>query len=287
MQKPAELTLVCPNSERLLGRLFGKTLVLQVSGISEISGTYDRASAENHVACIVVHERKELSAITLREEWKAIPISLHVPELGDLRKVLSGVRQLLDWNVRIFMPSARSDNLTCLRILSSLGVPSGLTMSSAQDWDALDDLMHYAMYTRTHHADIDPFGYVHSSYNPQEFTYLRTPLFENPLKYVHVDEEENIALSAEGLRVGSWIGRGLESLPNLRESAEYRHSINSWQGIFLEDRRCAYCPAWRLCLGSFVADCERDSKVYSFFDDFITAADASYAARQTGARWQP
>jgi hypothetical protein len=287
MQKPGELTLVCPKSERLLGLLRGKSLVVRVPSTDEIQDAYDRAGAENSVHCIAVEERNALSAIPLRDEWKAIPIFLQVPEMGDFKKVLKRIRQLRELNIRVFMPAARADNLVSQRILSSLLVPTGLVLAPPLDWVAVNDLMHYAVYTRTPHADIEPFGYVKSSYNPQEFTYLQTPIFENPLKYAHIDEQENIALSAAGLLDGRWIGRGLESLPGLCESAEYRHSLNSWQAIFLENRRCSYCPAWRLCQGTFFADCEQEENVYRFFEDFITAADASYAARQAGAKWQP
>jgi hypothetical protein len=287
MQATSELALVCPNSERLISKLFGKTLVLKVQSVGEIPKAFDRGTVENRVLCIVVDEQKALSAVHVQEEWKRVPILLHVPELGSLKKVLSRARQLRDWNIRVFMPGARAENLTSLRILSSLGISAGLTTTPPLNWDAVSDLMHYAIYTRTPHGDIDPFGYVKLNYNPQEFMYLQTPWFENPLKYVHIDEEENIALSSAGLKDGTLIGRGLESLAGLRESTEYRHSINSWQGLFLEDHRCAYCPAWRLCQGTYVADCEQDPDVYRFFEDFMAAADASYAERQGSAKWQP
>ena len=87
MPKSSDLALVCPNSERLLGRLSKKSLVVRVSSINEIEAAYDRASSENHVHCIMVQEREPLSAIGLREEWKSIPLSFHVPEMGDLKRV--------------------------------------------------------------------------------------------------------------------------------------------------------------------------------------------------------
>jgi len=287
MQATGELALVCPNSEKLINKLFGKTLVLKVNSAGEIPKAYDRAAVENHVLCIVVDEQRALSAVHVQEEWNRVPILLNVPELGSLKTVLSRAQQLRDWNIRVFMPGGREANLTSLRILSSLGISVGIILTPPLNWDAVSDLMHYAIYTRTPHGDIDPFGYVKLSYNPQEFTYLKTPSFENPLRYVYIDEEENIALSSIGLQNGTLIAKGLESLSGLRESTEYRHSINSWQGLFLDDHRCAYCPAWRLCQGSYLADCEQDADVYGFFEDFMTAADASYADRQAGIKWQP
>jgi hypothetical protein len=287
MRTPDELTLVCPNSEKLLGSLRGHSLVVSVSSAEEIRNAYSRASAESQVRCIAVTEDRPLSEIRLADEWGAIPLSLHVPEMGDFAAVLKELRRLKELNIRIFMPAGRAANLTSARILSSLMVPTGLTFAPPVDWVALDDLMHYAMYTRTAHADIDPFSYVKSTYDPKEFTWLLTPFFENPLKYAHLDEDGNIALSAAGLREGAWIGRGAESLSTLRESAEYRHAVNSWQGIFLEDRKCAYCPAWRLCQGLVLAACETDDGVFRFMDNFITAADAALSARQAGAKWQP
>ncbi len=287
MPKSVELTMVCPNSEKLLGMCRGNSLVVRISSFDEVQHVYARASAENRLLCIAVEERKPLSAITFREEWKAIPVSLRVPEMGDLKKVLRRIRLLRGCNLRVFMPAAHAANLTSLRILSSLGVSSGLTLEPPRDWDAMNDLMHYAMYTRTPHGDIDPFSYAKSFYSPQEFTNLGTPVFDNPLQYVHIDEEEHIALSAADLRDGRWIAEGLESLPSLCASAEYRHSINAWQAVFVEDSRCAYCPGWRLCQGTFLGDCEKDGNVLGFFNDFLSAADAAYAARQAGARWQP
>lgn len=287
MQKPGEFVLVCPDSERLLRKLRGRSVVVRVPSADHIQGAYERAGAANRVHCILVEEQRALSAIPLREEWKGVPVSLHVPEMGDLRAVLKKLRQLREWNIRVFMPGFPADNLTSHRILSSLLVPTGLPLAPPLDWDAVNDLMHYAMYTRTPHADIEPFGHVRSTYDPQEFTYLQSPLFENPLRYLHLDAEENIALSAAALREGPQIGSGLAALPGLHESAEYRHSLYSWQAAFLENRRCSYCPAWRLCQGSFLADCERDEKVFRFFDDLLAAADAARAVRQSEAKWQP
>lgn len=287
MPKRGELILVCPNSETLLSRLRGKPVVVRVSSEREIQGAHDRASGENHLHCVVLELKAALSEVPLSEERKSIPLSLHVQEMGDLKRVMRRLKLLRESNIRVFMPAGRSENLTSVRILSSLGVATGLVLASPLDWDAVNDLMHYAMYTRILHADIEPFGYVTSAYEPRDFTYLGTPLFENPLKYVHVDEGENLALSADGLREGKWIAQGLACLPELTASPEYRASIHSWQGMFLEDRKCAYCPAWRLCQGAYLADCDRDGNVLHFFEDFLAAADASYTARQEGAKWQP
>lgn len=287
MLKSGELTLVVPHSQRLFDVLRGKSLVVRVQTMEKIRNGYERASAENSVTCIAVEERKALSDIPLREEWKAIPLSLRVSEMGDFKKALKRIRQLREWNIRVFLPAARAENLVSLRILSSLRVPTGFELAPPLDWVAVNDLMHYSMYTRTPHADIEPFGYVRSSYDPAAFTYLQTPIFENPLRYLHVDEQENIALSAADLRDGRLIGHGLESLPGVCESPEYRHIVHGWQAIFLENKPCAYCPAWRLCQGSFRPDCERNENVNRFFEDLMTAADSLYAARQAGARWQP
>jgi hypothetical protein len=287
MPKRSELTLVCPNLQPLLETLVNHSLVIRASSIEDIASVSDRVGQENHLHCVVVQETRPLSNISLKEERWKIPLLLVVPEMGDRTKVLKRIAQLREWNARVFMSGARAENLTSLRILSSLGIPSGLLMQPPLDWDAVDDLMHYAMYTRTPHADIDPFGYVKSVYTPQMLTYLGTPLFDNPLRYVHMDGEGNIALSDADLRAGRWIGHGAEALTGLTETEEYRHAVNDWQKVFLEDRRCAYCPAWRLCQGSFLSECERDEGVLRFFTGFLEAADAAYAARQAGVRWQP
>lgn len=53
---------------------------------------------------------------------------------------------------------ANGDNLTTARILCSLGVPIALNLSiEPVDWDALGDLLAYAVYGRCPHAPIEPF----------------------------------------------------------------------------------------------------------------------------------
>jgi hypothetical protein len=278
---------VCPNDEKLLDRLRAKNLVVRVSSIDNMQAAYDRAREENGVLCMIVEENRALTDVPLRDEWKAIPLALHVPRMGDLKRVLRHPQQWRERNIRVFLPAESADNLIHLRILSSVGIPAGLILHGRLDWDAVNDLMHYAMYTRVPRPNLDPFGYVRLTYNPREFTYINTPLFENPLKYVHIDSEGNLALSASDLRNGKWIGRGLECLTSLSSSQKYKDGLNAWQGIFLEDRKCAYCPAWRLCMGAFSDECDSDKNVSRFFEDFSAAADSLYESRQSGEKWQP
>jgi len=191
-------------------------------------------------------------------------------------------------NLRIFLLSQNEFNFIGLRILSSLNVCCGLYFTEESfNWDPINNLMHYAVYSNTKHAPIEPFAWVASNYKPTEYTDYSFVYFNNPSKYLHINEKEQIALTAEDLLNGNYIEEGISSLENICENEKYIAFENSRYETMLQMNECSFCQAFRICLSKFHALGNKNETCKVFFLDFLDAADFSYAKRNKGDQlWQ-
>ncbi len=57
------------------------------------------------------------------------------------------------------------------------------------------------------------------------------------------------------------------------EIKEYKKRVLSWQEFLLQKKGCAYCPAWRVCIGKFSSSYEKNPGCRDFFSDVMDAAD--------------
>jgi len=121
-------------------------------------------------------EDPEIGGILADLPWLRLPDleAASFPAKPSLTLYLGGAGELLAYSdklaalkrpgVSVFLPPTRQ-GITDLRILSSLGVRCGILFGrEVPDWDFLTDLLCYAAYTKTPHAWIEPFAYVHANY---------------------------------------------------------------------------------------------------------------------------
>lgn len=283
------MTLVVRDDAPFLKELKDRELIVVLEDPGPVHDVYTRINEDNRVICIQVLSRRPLSAVELSDTHKNIPIALYATERGSFKKVLSRVAFYRESNLRIFMPADNSENLTSLRILSSLGVHCGLYFPDGIPvfpWDGINDLMHYSVYGKANHTPIEPFHYAEKSYKPQETFYFHTPFFENPGRFLHIDNEGNIALSSRELAAGDFICSGVETIDTITEIAEYQTRLSQWHEYFLENDDCAYCQAWRVCRGLYLKQCREDEQCREFFKDFLDALDFSYSKSRSRAVWQ-
>lgn len=281
--------LVVPFAVHLLAALKHRELIVRTESLETVHDAYRGGNAENEVLCLWVNDDRPLSEIEMDDGMKGIPLALYLPEMGAFKRVLNKLSLFTDCNMRIFFPVTRRENLTAARILSSLGVMCGLSFeNNAQpvDWDQLSDLLYYDTYGTANHAPIEPFNYTVSHYNPQEPLYFTTPYFDNPFRFLHIDADWNIALSGKKLTDEEYIASGIEALETIEENERYKKSISGEEAYFIENKRCAYCPGWRVCRGSFERTCEKNEQCRQFFTDLLEAAEYTHNNRQRKRMWQ-
>ncbi len=283
---------VCPYDRRLFRVLNGHAVAARVGDAAEIK---DAAAAVresgNVLFCVIVQSDRPLSEIELRDDHRDIPIALMAPAMGSFRSVAKRIDLLRRLNLRVYLPCNAADNLSALRILASLGIHGCVTfVTGPKDWDALADLMTYAVLGRAPHASREPFSYIAANYDRHASVDWRLIEFDDARRFLHLDQSGRIALSADELRRGVFAAQsvGDVSTPALIKAIDDRANI--WREYFVDNHPCAACAGWRACLGRFAAERAGAPGCVSLFTELIEAGGvfkASTGNRHAVQIWQP
>jgi hypothetical protein len=174
-------------------------------------------------------------------------------------------------------------------MLASLGIPVCLVFEAAPDWDALADLLTYALIGLVPHAPIDPFQTIADRYRQtaRSADWGRV-FFDDPSRYLHLDAAGRIALSPRDLKAGNFVASDLSKL----DSPEVKHAIEerteAWRNLFAEDRFCARCEAWRICRARVLDGKAAPDGCDVFFHEMMEVIERRRGKPEaTGATWQP
>jgi hypothetical protein len=280
--------LVCPFNEKLLRRIRQRAIVINTKDFNIIRYINKELDDSNKLHAIKIQTEKPLTEIIFQEEWENIPLAIYSPEFGEYKKLLHQLHLIRKLNVRIFLSSQHESNFTGLRILSSLNIACGLYFDEeANNWDSINDLMHYAIYTNAAHAPIEPFNWITLNYQPTEYIDYSVVYFNDPTKYIHIDERGQIALTAEDLAKGNYIDQGIISLNSIHKNKKIIQAENSRYEIMLQMNECAFCRAFRICLAKFHSIRNKDQTCKIFFSDLMDAADYALSKRnKVNQLWQ-
>ncbi len=287
-----EQILVFQYDQGLLSKIHEKPIIVKATDYSQLHQIMDEANRNhNHVHCLVFNHKGAFSNIPLQKEWKGIPIAIYATDFGNFKEVLSKIQLLRELNLRVFLSTDEKANFTNLHILASLGVDCGIYFGEKPvDWESMHDLLSYAIYSKVGHGSIEPFHYLVSAYHPHRFTEFNTIYFNNPERYLHIDEDENIALNAVDLKEKKFISKGLENIQKISDDETYYDKLFEWQTHFQDIAGCSVCPAWRVCLGKFSDQVKDNPGCTKFFEELMDGADF-FLARQNQSKnkelWQP
>ena len=267
--------LVCPFNERILSHLQGRALVVKVDKPDEICrAAADVSRFKNHLHCVLFYAKDSLADIAFQEDWKNIPLALYASEIGHFSKLANNLSLIRHFNLRVHLPIDREENYTSLRILSSLGIASTVVFGEKNiDWEKLSDLMTYTILGRVHHAPIEPFRYISSHYNPTQQTGFDSVYFDDPSKYLHLNEEGFVSLSHKDLMEGRFIADDINQIGDLSQCPAYIEYHEAWKQFFLKPDGCAYCQGWRVCLGKFSPGTGDYSGCKQFFIEFMEVVE--------------
>ncbi len=269
-----EHLVVCQFNEALIRQFRHKAIVVKTDNYWHIPQISEMINRENKLHCIAVSTGEKLSSIQYHREWKNIPIHIFATEMGNFREFLSKLQILRELSIRLFLTSDNKKNISDLQIISSLGVDCGLYFGNQTiNWDSINDLMHYNVYGKMRHGTIEPFQYIVTQYQPQQYTDFGSVYFENPQRYVHISDEGKIGLSSNDLKQEKFVTETISELESITENANYQHYKKRWQEFFQQNDGCSYCPSWRVCLGKFDYQRVANPKCAELFSDCMEAAE--------------
>ncbi len=276
-----DYTLVSSFDPQLINTFRNQTFVIETGDLEAVEDIYHQVTDHNGLLCVHVATDAVLSTLPFQEKLKGIPIYLTCKALGDFRDFIKIKPLLLQLNIKVFFPAAYEENFTTVKILSSLGIHTGILLDPRNDWDLAGDLMTYAIYNKASHAPVEPFNYALEHYDPMKLLTIDHIYFRDPEKFLYVDKHGNLAVSQEKLEKGEFVGQGSDSLDSIATNEAYKKALRAWQELFLREEGCAYCKAWRVCMGRYFDRPENEGCV-NFFSELMDAADHNRKIKQNG-----
>lgn len=282
--------LVCDHDRDLFSTLGGRSLVVNLKSVDDISDVYqDSQRFDFHIHCLNIKTGRGLSDIFVKEDWDNLPIALHVSALGRFHDFIRRLPVIRKLNIRVYLSSENPENYTSSRILSSLGIDSAIELRPGHvDWDAAADLMTYALLGMVPHAPIDPFQYIAEKYDTGRNTEFGAVYFDDPTTYLYLSRDGKVAASEAELEKGEFIAASIEEIDSIEESDAYTSRNRKWMEHFMKPEGCAYCPAWRVCLGKFSESAKEDPGCVNLFSETMDVVE-QFQSRQNGDRhlWRP
>ncbi|MGA3009642.1 MAG: hypothetical protein ABSD72_05215 [Terracidiphilus sp.] len=281
-------TLICPYDPELINGLSNREIGVRVDSASLVSRAAEMVrNSGNRLLCVILDSTQPVEAVPWEDAWKGIPILLTAPAAGEFRKLVHKLPLLKTLNLKIYL-SATDENIRDARILSSLGVSCVLRIEAgAVDWEALTDLMTYALCARAPHAPIDPFDYIARKYDAREHLKWGGVYLEDAEKYFHLDKEKNVALSAKEALARQFIGR-LDEIEKA-EPEEIAQRADAWSRNFTGNSPCATCEGFKICMGSFRPEDGKTEGCKAFFSETIETLGELYAQKDRAGKervWQ-
>jgi hypothetical protein len=266
--------IVCPHNKKLLRSLTGCTLAVRVNNINTITtAAADVRESGNNLFCVIFEAKCPLDGIEFREDLKGIPLAIMATSLRKFRNLARHLKILRELNLRVYLPCDKPKNIVGLRILSSVGIHSCAVFGDGnQDWEALSDLMTYAVLERTPHAAIEPFTFIASHYDPSSYLEWGSFYFNDPKHFLHLDAEGRVALSYAELIKKRFVAESISEIVAADEFPAIEERIEAWRQYFVDDHPCASCGGWKICLGRFSVGMTENKGCEAFFLETMEVA---------------
>ena len=280
--------LVCPYDPPLINSFRERQIAVRVDSPSLVSEAADAViKSNNSLICVILDSAQPVAAVPFEDAWKGIPMLLMAPAVGEFRSIVSKLSSLRKPNLTVYL-TASNDNIRDARILSSVGVHCSIMFERGNvDWEAISDLMTYALCARVPHAPIDPFEYISRHYEPSTHLRWGAVFLDDPGQYFHLDKEKNVALSRNEALAKQFIGRigDVEKA----ENPEVERRCDAWSRNFIENSICATCEGFKLCLGSFLPKDGKADGCSAFFSEMLDVLGELQSMREKsgmGNVWQ-
>ena len=266
--------LILNFNEEIIFSLRKKEIIIRKSDFNNFPLIKSIVSRHNSLNRFEVTTNQLLSQIHITEEILNFPLVVKIKGMGDFKELIRKFPVLKKLKARFFFSTDQADTFQNIQILSSLGVDTGFYFGTKPvNWQQATDLLTYSFYAKTKHAYIQPFYYLSENYQATKMNNFNDVYYNNPEKFLHIDDNGKIYLTREDISKGENIEIDLKDIDRINETNEYKEKIHAWQEHFIVGTKCAYCKAWRVCLGHFSNEDKDDCKI--FFTELMDAIDYS------------
>ena len=167
----------------------------------------------NRLFCVIVESDRPLADMEFDDRHQGIPLAVMAPSLGRFRDLARHLDRLRTLNLRVYLPCDHPDNLTGLRILSSVGITCCADFrDGSTDWESLADLATYAVLERAPHAAIEPFAFMAANYPACRRLDWGRVFFDDPRHFLHLDAAGRVALSRAELAENRFVAHSLNEI---------------------------------------------------------------------------
>ncbi|MBN1574317.1 MAG: hypothetical protein JW984_14050 [Deltaproteobacteria bacterium] len=274
--------IVLPYEPSLIEALEGRDaeLIVHVNDISEIVPAADDVlSSRNRLRSIVVGTDKTLDLLDFSGGWETIPVILYSPGPGSFKDLQQKFDLIHKLNLRPLFPADNKEGVVGLQTLSSTGFQCGVDFGfESPNWEALTDLMTYAILMTTSHANVEPFSYLIENYNPHEFNDWSSVYFDDPKDFLHLDSQGRAALTYSDLASKNFIAENISEVDSMEVCLQLEEKKRAWRRYFLENLPCSTCEGWRVCLGKFERLIDKSGlcSAAPFFKEMLDILDQKY-----------
>ncbi len=274
--------IVLPYKPSIIEALEGRDaeLIVHVNDISEIiPAADDILSSRNRLGSIVVRTDRTLDLFDLDEGWETIPVTLYSPGPGSFKELQQKFDLIHRLNVRPFFPADNKEAVVGLQTLSSTGLQCGVDFNvESPSWEALTDLMTYAILRTTSHANVEPFSYLIENYDPHDFNDWSSVYYDDSNDFLHLDSQGRAALTYSDLASGNFIAEDISGVDSMEVCPQLEEKKRAWRRYFLENLPCSTCEGWRACLGKFerLIDESGVCPAAPFFTEMLDILDQKY-----------
>lgn len=235
-------------SPSLTDRFSGEELIPRVTRIEDVEPAYYSARMVNTVFCVWLDAPlMSLSDLRLEALNESIPIVAHVYSLGDIFRLLSSIDTLRRLSLRVFFSSSCDENFSSIKLLSSLGVDTGLLFDALHiDDERFLDLASYSLLGQVPHASIEPFDYIWRNIQQDKNLDFDTVFFVNPQKYIYANENLDFSLTRQDLQDKRYIGN-LNQIKEIDFDTETKFKFDGYYNHFFTLDSCSKCPSFKVC----------------------------------------
>jgi hypothetical protein len=285
VEKQNKLNLVIPYNKTILGKVKETKLIMNVTAFEfDSCCSYFIESQKLIPDFIMDYCQSPLCFIGFNERWIGKNILVIAWEIGSIKLLLESADLIKKINPTIFLMASNKKSYAELRILASLGIKCGIYFNrDIVYWEEFKDLIYYNFERKINSAPIEPFNYLSKQYRHANEVDPGTCFYDNPLYYLFVDHNENIAASLYDLKHNSFICNGIDNFFNFYFES-YVSKINSQKEEFFSTiNDCSSCPAWRICTGRFSIQkkkMETCSKSFSYLLDKLESAKTQFLTKE-------
>lgn len=236
------------NPEALLR---GEAVIVKVDKLEAIDYICRIVTNPTKLECFIYEDYDaSLESLEIKPNWKGTNIILRIGRLGRYSNVANKLTIVKSLNIQIQFDPRSVTASRDAQILASLGISTGVVFTDDMPLgESLKDLIAYSFYSPMRHGVVEPFVTMEKLYCGENYVSPEMAFFENEDRYIHINEDFEMAVSSKKLKKGEYIGKGQEGLYNLYHGDKVVNP--SWQQFFIDSHSCSFCPAFRVCKGFF------------------------------------